>query len=159
MRVLARLAAAVCLGTIGAAAIAATALGNEHCELEVEPASGPAGTEFVLSGTGYSPTEMLLRKDGGEPTTIPLELPDGSFQIPVASDPGDEGRWTATVNDPAADCSVSVEFLVTLHDTAAAANDAAGGGAGLPPLVYLLVIATGVAAGVRIARYRQATPG
>lgn len=123
------------------------------CELDVEPREAPVGSTFQLIGEGYSPTEVVLQHEGGEPVTIELDVTDDPFSIPVGSGPGDEGLWTATVAVTGTSCSASVTFRVTLHDTAVADRMAAGGTSEpLPASLYLAVIATGLAGGLMLGR-------
>ena len=154
MRPHARLLVIACAGL--AALILAGPVGATEpptCELDVEPREAPVGSTFQLIGAGYSPTQVVLQQEGGEPVTIELEVTDDPFSIPVGSGPGDEGMWTATVAVEGTSCSASVTFRVTLHDTAVGDHVAVGGtseplGAGL----YLAVIVTGLAGGLMLGR-------
>jgi hypothetical protein len=158
MPFLARFTAALILAMAALAALAAVAYGQQHeCTLSVEPPVGQIGTEFQLTGEGYRPLSVVLQKDGADPVTIELDLPDdGAFAIPIASGPGDEGRWTATASDPAAGCEAAVTFRVTLLDTATG-DVLPGATAALPLVGYLLVMLAGVIGGAVLARLRRRT--
>jgi hypothetical protein len=130
------------------------------CELHVEPPTAAAGSTFVLRGSGYTPTEVTLQRQDIAPVTVELDLPeDEAFEIPISSQPGDEGLWTATVSDAARDCTAAATFRVTLLDTATgedARTILATGAGGLPIVMYLLVILVGFAGGRLLARQSPA---
>jgi hypothetical protein len=152
-----RLAPLSVLGSVLLIVSAGPALATEpsQCELAVEPQSGPAGTQFTLSGEGYTPTHLTLRKDSGRETTVELDLGDAEpFEIPIGSQPGDEGLWTATAYIPGTDCSATTTFRVMLLDTAtlASMSSTPADGGGLPLTVYLLIGLLGFGGGTLIAR-------
>lgn len=145
------------LAALGLLSVAGPASAAEPvtCEVAVEPSTAPVGTTFVLTGSGYTPTQLVLQNGDGEPLTVDLDLGDQDpFSIPVGSGPGDEGRWTATVSIPDTPCSASVSFRVTLHDTAVGdellSPTAQGGQVAL--VLYLLVMCGGFFGGVLLAR-------
>jgi hypothetical protein len=125
------------------------------CVVEVEPRAAQIGTEFTLTGSGFTPTQLILQKEDGEPVTIDLDLGDQDpFAIPVGSGPGDEGLWRATVVVAETSCSASATFRVTLLDTAtldAPAGSPSSSGQ-LPLVLYLVVMAAGFGGGVVLAR-------
>ncbi|MDP8903962.1 MAG: hypothetical protein M3N29_01370 [Chloroflexota bacterium] len=122
------------------------------CTLTATPAVAAAGTEFTLRGSGFTPTELVLQKQGGQPVTLTLDLgSDDPFEIPIGSRPGDEGRWHATAKSSR--CSAGASFTVTLQSTDTIEEVLASGRAGaLPPVVYLAVIVFGFAAGGVLGR-------
>jgi hypothetical protein len=134
------------------AALAQPVVAQSTCQLSVEPKAAVAGTTFQLHGSGFSPTQLIVRKDGDEATTIDLDLKGADpFDIPIGSKQGDEGTWHATVTLPGT-CSASITFSVTLQPTDTV-SDAVGAltreqDGHLPLGVYLLVIATGLVGGV-----------
>ena len=134
----------------GASSVAA----QEHCSLAVEPAEAQAGSEFVLSGSGYTPDVLMLQRGSSDPVTIDLDLADADpFEIPIGSRTGDEGLWTATVTVSGTDCEASAQFRVTLRNTDMIddlVTSPAGGG--IPPIVYLAVILGGFGVGAFAAR-------
>ncbi len=136
---------------LAGAATSVLAAGPPGCEVRVEPKIGEAGTEFILSGAGYTPTLLTLHKNNGRQTAVELDL-DGAdpFEIPIGSRPGDEGLWTATVSVEAGECTATVTFRVTLLDTAT--GDAIRRGSGLPLGLYVLVGLLGFGGGTLIAR-------
>lgn len=124
-----------------------------ECALSVEPKIAVAGTQFVLSGSGYTPNQLILQKDDGPQTTIELDLAGADpFEIPIDSKPGDEGLWTATVSGTDGECSATTAFRVTLRSTAMFDELIAGrpGGPLLP--LYLLVLGLGFTLGLLAAR-------
>lgn len=124
-----------------------------ECEVAVAPRVGEAGTVFTLSGEGYTPTQLVLRKDGGRETAVELEL-DGAdpFEIPIGSRTGDEGVWRATVAVADSECSATVTFRVTLLDTSTLSEGGGRGGGGLPLFVFALAAAAAFAGGTLLAR-------
>jgi hypothetical protein len=131
---------------------AATVAAQEECTLTVEPRRAQAGSEFTLSGAGYTPDTLVLQRDDGEPVTIELDLNDADpFEIPIGSRSGDEGLWTATVSVTDTECSATTRFRVTLRDTAAADHVTTAAG-GISPLVYLAVILGGFGIGTLAGR-------
>jgi hypothetical protein len=136
---------------------AATVLGQDDCVLSVEPAQAPAGSQFLLSGTGYTPDRLILQRNDSEPVSFDLSLGDADpFEIPVGSKVGDEGLWTATVQVNETGCEAQAQFRVTLQPTDAIDDLLATPGGGLPMVAYLMVIVGGFAAGMMVARYARA---
>ena len=124
-----------------------------ECIVTAEPATAPAGSEFILRGSGYTPTQLILQKGDGEPVTIALDLGDDDpFGIPIGSNTGDEGVWTATAEND--DCSAETTFTVTLQNTDAI-DDVLGsvGSAPLPTFLAFAVIVGGFAAGMVLGRH------
>ena len=105
----------------------------------------------------FTPTELTLQREGGEATTIPLDLGTADpFDVPIGSKDDDVGNWQATANEPGV-CSASTTFVATLTSTdaeAAASRSAANDR--LPLGVYALVIGLGLAGGVLAAWRLQA---
>lgn len=98
--------------------LAPSALGQGECKLSVAPATGHAGTTFVFSGSGFTPSKLDLSRDGGSATTLDLTLNNADpFQITIKARSGDEGRWTARAYTPGG-CDAQVDFRVTLPSTA-----------------------------------------
>jgi hypothetical protein len=134
-------------------ALVQTAAAQGNCTLTVEPDTATAGTVFHLHGSGFTPTQLILQKEGGQPVTSDLDLgTQDPFEIPIGSRTGDEGKWTATAV-LAGTCSPSVMFTVTLESTDAisdllAAPTATGH---LPLGLVVLVIAAGFGGGAVVA--------
>ena len=143
-------------------ALAGGAAAQVECTLTVEPEVAVAGSEFQLHGEGYTPTQLVLQKDGAEAVTIDLDLAgQDPFEIPVGSSIGDEGVWQATAELPGT-CSPSVTFTVTLQDTDAMSDvlEPSTTEGRLPVAIYLLIIAVGLGGGVLAgARLRLAPLG
>jgi hypothetical protein len=130
---------------------ASAAAASDECTVSVEPRKAQAGSEFRLSGSGFTPDTLVLQRGDGDPVTIELDLGDADpFEIPIGSRSGDEGVWKATVSVSDTECAASVRFRVTLHDTAAA--DAGGEPAAIHPLVYVAVILAGFSLGAFVSR-------
>ena len=139
------------LGAIGMGA--ASAAEPEECSVMVEPAAAPAGSQFRLSGSGFSPTHLTLRAGFGRETTVELQL-DGAdpFEIPVASSVGDEGAWTATVYVDGTDCQATASFHVTLLSTADEALTRGFSRTVVPLPVVALLGLLGLGGGALLAR-------
>lgn len=130
-----------------------TVAAQDECELAVEPAEALAGSQFVLKGDGYTPTQLTLQRETAEPVTFDLDLGDADpFEIPIGSKSGDEGLWTATVRSEDG-CVATATFRVALPSTDMI-EDLLGGTGRLPTAVYLLVMLAGFGGGVLIARVR-----
>jgi hypothetical protein len=88
------------------------------CELNVKPAAGPPGTEFVFSGSGYSPTELRLTRAGADPRVVPLNLAGvDPWSVSIVAGDGDVGKWKAMAVDAAAGCEGVATIRVTLPGT------------------------------------------
>ena len=117
---------------------------SSDCTLTVKPTNGGPGTQFVFSGSGYQPTSIVLKRDGGPTKTVEVTPGDGdTFTIRLVAGPGDTGRWKAIAIEPGV-CRASVGFSVGLPPTSTAApaddgmRDAAlAGFAGLGALFLL----------------------
>ena len=135
---------------------AGPAAAEGDCDLSVSPRMAAAGREFTISGSGFTPARLILQRDSGAPVSFDLDLGDTDpFEIPIASKPGDEGLWQATV--VAEDgCQASVEFRVTLEPTDTLDDLIAAAPGSAPLAVYLLVVVGGFAAGTLIGRYARA---
>jgi hypothetical protein len=142
-------------GLLLVGATAAAAKGSD-CTLSVSPAQGPAGSQFVLHGSGYTPDRLILRRASGEPASFDLDLgPADPFEIPIASKPGDEGRWRASVLDEDTGCRASTYFRVTLQPTDMLQDLLTAPGGGVPPAVYLVIVAAAFCAGTLVARFAR----
>jgi hypothetical protein len=95
------------------------------CDLTVKPASGPPGTEFVFSGSGYSPTELRLTRDGAAPRVVPLS-PAGAdpFQFSIVAGDADVGKWKAVAVDAAKNCEGTATIRIVLPGTSTLAESA-----------------------------------
>jgi hypothetical protein len=145
------------LGLLFAAAVLPVAAQDEQCVLTVEPAEAPAGAQFVLGGTGYTPEQLILERGSAEAVTFDLDLGDADpFEIPIGSKTGDEGLWQAIVVDTDTGCRAGAEFRVTLQPTDMVDDLLATPVGELPIALYLLVIVGGFGAGTLIARYARA---
>ena len=100
-----------------ALAAASPVAAQDDCTLTVKPKQGGPGTEFVFSGSGYSPTRIVLRQDGGPTKTVAVTPDDSdSFTIRLVAGKGDTGDWRATAVEPDA-CRASASFTVGLPPT------------------------------------------
>lgn len=136
-----------------AAAQVPTVAAQSDCKLTVDPQVATAGSQFHLHGSGFTPTQLILQKAGGQPVTVDLDLGGADpFDIPVGSRQGDEGEWTATAALPGT-CSPSVVFTATLQSTDVVDDllaPTAGGHFSL--MLVLLVGVAGFAGGAVAAR-------
>lgn len=159
VRRLRRLLAAALLALVIVPAGASGVAAQGACELSVAPASGPAGTEFTLSGSGYTPDLLTLQREGQQAAQFDLDLGDADpFEIPIRSRAGDEGEWQATVAVTDTECAGTATFRVTLHDTDTIETLLASPAGGLPPIAYLIVVLGGFAGGLVIARRVRSRP-
>lgn len=122
------------------------------CDLSVSPTEGPPGTEFVFSGSGYSPTQFTLRQAGTEPVVFDPELGGvDPWEFPFVATEAEAGRWAVIASIPETECAGKVVIRVNLPDTSIVAKPteppipqgqglilAAGG------LVALFILATGL---------------
>lgn len=140
-------------------ALVQTAAAQSECELTIEPETAKAGTVFHLRGNGFTPTQLILQKNGNEAVTSDLELgSQDPFEIPIGSKIGDEGEWSATADLPGT-CSPSVTFTVTLENTdapydALARPEPTGR---VPLMLVALIIVGGFGGGVVVARRMKRT--
>jgi hypothetical protein len=126
---------------------------QSQCQLTIDPEVATAGSEFHLHGSGFTPTQLILQKEGEDPVTIDLDLGTADpFDIPIGSRKGDEGNWTATAALPGT-CSPSVTFIATLESTDAISDLLAAPKTNdhLPLMVVLLTIVAGFGAGAVVA--------
>jgi hypothetical protein len=112
--------AVLALGVLLLTAMAtAVQAGSAACTLSVTPESGPPGTEFVFSGSGYTPTTLTLTQGDKPPRVVPLDLGSADpFTFPLVATQSDVGRWkvVASTDDPA--CAGMAVIKVTLPPTA-----------------------------------------
>ena len=112
--------AVLALGMLLLTAMApAVQAGSAACTLSVTPDSGPPGTEFMFSGSGYTPTTLTLTQDGKPPRVVPLDLGSADpFSFPLVATQTDVGKWkvVASTADPA--CAGMAVIKVTLPPTA-----------------------------------------
>jgi hypothetical protein len=90
---------------------------GDDCVLSVKPKNGGPGTEFVFTGSGYAPTRIVLKREGGPSKTV--EVTPGQaddFTIRLIAGKGDAGTWRATAIEPDG-CRASVAFSVGLPPT------------------------------------------
>lgn len=124
------------------------AAAGASCEMTVEPKEATAGSVFHVQGSGFTPTEMTLQRDGGKASTVPLNLGTADpFDIPLGSKASDAGTWHVTANEPGV-CSASAKFVASMASTDAASGAVATGpGSRLPAGVYFVVIGLGLIGG------------
>jgi hypothetical protein len=88
------------------------------CTLSVTPASGPPGTEFTFTGSGYTPTTLTLTQEGKPPRVVPLDLGNADpFSIPLVAKQSDVGKWKVVASIPDTECGGSAVIRVTLPPT------------------------------------------
>ena len=142
------------LAGIAALALTVPSAVGASCELSVDPQEATAGTVFHVQGSGFTPTELTLQRDGGKSSTIPLELGGADpFDIPIGSTESDAGTWHVTAEQPGV-CSASTKFVATLAstDVATKTRPPAGGSERLPLGVYAVVIGLGLGGGALAGR-------
>ena len=110
--------AALLLLTLAAAPVAA----QGDCSLTVTPRSGPPGTQFVFTGTGFTSTSMTLTRQGEPPRTLDLTADTDPFTVKLIGGEGDAGKWHAVAEG----CSKGTTFRVTLPPTATSLNAGSG---------------------------------
>lgn len=128
-----------------------TVAAQSQCQLSVDPTMAVAGATFKIHGSGFTPAQLILQREGGQPNTIDLDLKGADpFDIPIGSNKGDEGVWHATASLPGT-CSPSVVFTVTLQQTDTVTDAVAllttQQNEHLPIGIYILVIAVGFSGG------------
>lgn len=105
------------MGVMGASPILAAE--PEACSLSVTPSHGPPGTEFIFSGSGYTPTHLTLKQRGSEPRVTELDLKGADpFQIPVVATEAEAGHWTVIASIEGTECAGRASINVILPDTA-----------------------------------------
>ena len=88
------------------------------CTLSETPASGPPGTEFTFTGSGYTPTTLTLTQAGKPPRVVPLNLGNADpFSIPLVAKQTDVGKWKVVASIPDTECAGSAIIRVTLPPT------------------------------------------
>jgi hypothetical protein len=101
-----------------AAMTPAVEAGSATCKLSVTPASGPPGTEFTFTGSGYTPTTLTLTQEGKPPRVVPLSLGSADpFSIPLVAKQTDVGKWKVVASIPDTECAGSAVIRVTLPPT------------------------------------------
>lgn len=144
----------VILVGIAALSFLVPAAAGASCELTVEPEEATAGSVFHVQGSGFTPTELTLQRDGGKATTVPLNLGTADpFDIPVGSKESDAGEWHVTASQPGI-CSAQATFVATMASTDAASTAAAASPSDqrLPLGVYVVVIGLGLIGGALAGR-------
>jgi hypothetical protein len=138
---------------IAALSLVVPAVAGASCELTVEPEEATAGSVFHVQGSGFTPTELTLRREGGKASTFPLDLgTTDPFDVPVGSKESDAGTWHVTANEPGV-CSASASFVATMASTdGVTLESSAAPPAGLPLGVYFVVIGGGFVGGAVAAR-------
>jgi len=138
----------VILVGIAALSFVVPSVAGASCELTVEPEEATAGSVFQVHGSGFTPTELTLQRDGGKATTFPLDLGSADpFDVPVGSKESDAGTWHVTANQPGV-CSATTTFVATMAGTDAAVIPSTSAPAQrLPASVYALVIGLGLVGG------------
>jgi hypothetical protein len=118
--------------------------GSAACALSVTPDSGPPGTEFTFSGSGYSPTTLTLRQDGKPPRVAPLDLGGADpFSFPLVGKQTDVGKWKVVASVADTECAGSAVIRVTLPPTdtvSAAASIFVGEGPAIAAFAGLAVL-------------------
>jgi hypothetical protein len=133
---------------IAALGFVVPSVAGASCELTVEPAKATAGSVFHVQGSGFTPTELTLQRDGGKATTFPLDLGSADpFDVPVGSKKSDAGTWHVTASQPGV-CSASTTFVATMESTDSAVLTSTPAPAQrLPASVYFVVIGLGFVGG------------
>ena len=158
-KLIARLAAVttvlVALGAPGA-----VAAGEVTCTVSVAPASGVAGTIFMIEGSGFgSPVEITFEKDGVEVRTDTIEELDdpatGGFSLAFEATAGDEGEWSVLAVLPESECGDEATFTVTaLPDTARASLSGQPSTPAAPALALLAIAGSAFLLALRLAPRR-----
>jgi len=146
----------VILVGIAALSFVVPAAAGASCDLTVEPEEATAGSIFHVQGSGFTPTELTLQREGGKATTFPLNLGTADpFDIPVGSKASDAGTWHVTANQPGL-CSAQATFVATMANTDAVGAAVAAGAADHDPRqplgVYAVVIGLGLIGGALAGR-------
>jgi hypothetical protein len=120
------------------------------CTVTVSPRTGVAGSVFTIHGSGFKATQLMLRRDGTEADTHPLDESTDHWDVAVRSRPGDEGVWTAELSSD--ECSAAANFTVTLENTDVADATAAAKSAGVPLGLAAFVLVAGAGGGLVLGR-------
>lgn len=87
------------------------------CTMAVTPASGAPGTQFMFSGSGYTPTELRLSQ-GSTMKVVPLDLKGADpWSYTVVAGDGDVGRWKVVAAVDATGCQAMTVIHVALPPT------------------------------------------
>lgn len=81
---------------------------------EIAPARGPAGSEVVVSGSGFTPAEVLFLWDDANPQRLPeIDVqPNGEFEITITVPKGlKPGKHTLSVEGAGSDV-LELTFVV-----------------------------------------------
>jgi len=143
----------VILVGIAALSFLVPATAGASCELTVEPEEATAGSVFHVEGSGFTPTELTLQREGGQATTFPLNLGTADpFDIPVGSKESDAGKWHVMASQPGV-CSAQTSFIATMANTdAVTAAVASQSDRRQPQGVYVVVIGLGLFGGALAGR-------
>lgn len=108
---------------LGAGSMPVVAAAAEDCSLAVTPTEGPPGTEFVFTGSGYSPTVLTLKQKGSEARVSQLDLGGADpFEIKLLATEAEAGQWTVIASIPGTECAGRATIDVVLPDTSSAAD-------------------------------------
>ncbi len=127
---------------LGAGAMPVVAAAAEDCSLAVTPTEGPPGTEFVFTGSGYSPTVLTLKQKGSEARVSQLDLGGADpFEIKLLATEAEAGQWTVIASIPGTECAGRATIDVVLPDTSSATDPTGSQGPDLPMLASLVGLA------------------
>ena len=84
------------------------------CDVQVSPRSGPAGSQFVFSGSSFQPTQLRLVPKTGTPVAHDINVDSADhWQYNIRSLSSDQGMWVAVFTDPQTSCTGKAVFWVT----------------------------------------------
>ena len=127
-------------------------MADSECSVNVDPQEGVGGSVFTFTGSGFSPTKLLLQKGDGGPITNDIAPAGDPWTQVVQSRAGDEGSWTATFVEEEG-CVIAVHFQVTLTSTDVISDLLSDQPeTKLPALFYLMVTGFGLAGGAFLSR-------
>jgi hypothetical protein len=84
------------------------------CTLTVAPRSGPPGTTFVIKGSGFTTTEIRLKRGDVEPRVLPVTAGTDPWAVRIVAGERDAGRWHVAAQG----CPDRAALRVTLPPTA-----------------------------------------
>lgn len=93
--------AVLALGMFLLTAMSPAVQAGTACAFSVTPDSGPPGTAFMFTGSGWTPTTLTLTQDGKAPRVVPLDLgTDDPFSFPLVATQKDVGKWKVVASNP-----------------------------------------------------------
>lgn len=121
---------------------------GSSCTMTVDPASGPPGTKFTFSGSGYTPKEFQLTQ-GTTSRSVTVNLNGADpWTYSIVAGPNDTGKWKVVAASGDAGCLAHAQIKVTLPPTStldpAAPVDRTPALAALAGMAIVFVVSAGL---------------